>query len=83
MPNFLLIFIILVISLSLIIILIGEIAYKKAPPNIDIDSQYYNADGDHIYYDRSLIEKKQFLRRFPHIKNLRSISRLFSREVEC
>ncbi len=43
--------------------MIGEIAfYGKV---VDIDSQYYNADGDHIYYERSLIEKKQFMRKFP------------------
>ncbi len=80
--HFLTIFLIFVFSLSIIIILIGEFAYYRAEDEVDIDSQYYNADGDHIYYDRSLIEKKQFQHRFPHIKNLRTISALFSREVE-
>ncbi len=77
-----LIFLIIVIFLSLIITLIGEFAYYRAGDEVDIDSQYYNPDGDHIYYDRSLIEKKQFQRRFPHIKNLRSLSRLFSIEED-
>ncbi len=78
MNHFLIIFLILVCSISLVITCIGEIAWYGK--DYDIDSQYYNADGDHIYYDRSLIEKMQFVRRFPHIKNLRSLSRLFSRE---
>ncbi len=77
-----LIFLIIVIFLSLIITLIGEFAYYRAGDAVDIDSQYYNADGDHIYYDRSLIEKKQFQRRFPHITNLRSLSRFFSIEED-
>ncbi len=80
MQNFLTIFLAAVVLLSLTITGIGKFASCRR--KVDIDSQYYNADGDHIYYDRSLIEKKQFLRHFPHIKNLRSLSRLFSREVE-
>ncbi len=44
----------------------------------DFDEQYYNDEGDHVYYDRSRIEKEEFLRRHPGEKP-RSLSRLFSR----
>ncbi|MDE6022149.1 MAG: hypothetical protein K2G13_01475 [Muribaculaceae bacterium] len=44
----------------------------------DFDSQYIDENGDHIYYERSLIEKKDFLSRYPHRKNnIRKFSRLF------
>ncbi len=46
--------------------------------DVDIDSQYYNADGDHIYYERSLIEKKMFRKRYPHAE-IRKLSNMFKR----
>ncbi len=76
MPDIIKTFLFFVFSASLIIFLIGEIASRGA---VDIDSQYYNADGDHVYYERSLIEKKEFHRRFPHI-SIRKFSGLFSRK---
>ena len=42
----------------------------------DLDSQYYDDSGNHIYYDRSRIEKEEFIRRHPDEKP-RSLSRLF------
>ena len=74
MPSFLIIFLICVFSLAVIIVGIGEIAWYRE--DVDIDSQYLDEDGDHVYYERSLIEKKDFRRRNPHITNLRSFSRL-------
>lgn len=70
-------FLFLVCSLALVIFLIGEVASRRDV--VDIDSQYYNSDGDHIYYERSLIEKKEFHKRFPHI-SIRKFSGLFRRE---
>lgn len=75
MSNVIFIFIIFVFSISLIISVIGEITFYGK--DVDIDSQYLDEDGDHIYYDRSLIEKKIFRRMFPHITNLRSLKQLF------
>ena len=75
MHLFLLIFLILIIVLSLIITVIGEIEFKGK--KVDIDSQYVNKDGDHIYYERSLIEKKLLRQKFPHITNLRTLKSLF------
>lgn len=67
-------FLLLVCSLAIILGLIGEL--KTGRDKIDIDSQYYNADGDHLYYERSLIEKKHFHKQFPHI-SIRKFSDLF------
>lgn len=41
------------------------------------DRKYRDEDGDHLYYDESIIEKKEFKRRFPDVKGLRTFSRLF------
>lgn len=76
MPYFLTLFLTIVLTLSIIVFGIGEIASSRG--EVDIDSQYYNSDGDHIYYERSLIEKKEFQKRFPHI-SIRKLSGLFRR----
>lgn len=49
--------------------------------SIRTDSEYkekelYNEDGDHLYYDRSIIEKKEFRKEHPEVKNVRSLRRL-------
>ncbi|MDE6022164.1 MAG: hypothetical protein K2G13_01550 [Muribaculaceae bacterium] len=41
------------------------------------DKEYINEEGDHTYYERSLIEKKEYARRHPNIKDIRRFSRLF------
>ena len=45
----------------------------------DIDKQYYDEDGNHTYYDRSRIEKEEFMRENPGAKP-RSLKRLISRK---
>lgn len=49
---------------------------SRDPDNID--RQYYDESGNHIYYDRSSIEKAEFIRHHPDEKP-RSLRRLFSR----
>lgn len=63
--------------MSIIIYYIGKIAWYRE--EVDIDSQYLDEDGDHVYYERSLIEKKEFRRKHPDINNLRTIRSLFWR----
>ena len=75
MPQFFITFLVIVCSLSLVIKLIGEVVSKGKC--VDIDSQYLDEDGDHIYYERSLIEKKTFRKLFPDITDLRSFKQLF------
>ncbi len=43
----------------------------------DPDAEYYDEDGDHVYYDRSRIEKKQFKKAHPEVKDVRTFRRLF------
>ena len=43
----------------------------------DFDSQYLDEDNDHVYYDRSIIEKKQFRKNNPDAGELRTFKRLF------
>ncbi|MCH5231057.1 MAG: hypothetical protein J1F43_04605 [Muribaculaceae bacterium] len=42
---------------------------------------YLNHEGNHVYYERSLIEKKSFLKLFPGIKP-RSFKNLFKKLFE-
>lgn len=74
MPFLITSFLLIIFSLSIALACVGKLATDGH--NDDIDSQYYNAEGDHIYYERSLIEKKMFLKHFPQI-SLRKLSNLF------
>lgn len=45
----------------------------------DFDAKYYDEEGDHVYYDRSLMEKKWYMRRFPHnVGKIRTFRHLFN-----
>lgn len=80
MSHFVIIFLIFVFSISFIITLIWKIAFWEV--KVDIDSQYYDENGDHIYYDRSLIEKKIFRKKYPHITNIRTLNSFFKQRVK-
>lgn len=43
------------------------------------DHPFRNQEGDHVYYDKSIIEKKNFHRLYPKAA-ARSLSRLFRRQ---
>ncbi len=45
-----------------------------------IDNEYLTEEGDHKYYDRSLIKKKDYIRNNPGIKDIRKLKRLFSQK---
>ena len=51
--------------------------YLKNTPEKEYD-EYKNNDSNHIYYERSLIEKMEFHRRYPDIpvEELRTFTRL-------
>lgn len=42
----------------------------------DEDRRFINKDGDHVYYNESIIEKKEFRQKFPK-EEPRSFDRLF------
>ncbi len=46
------------------------------------NDKFYNQDGDHCYYERSIIEKKEFARKHPGVKGLRTFKRLFKHPDE-
>lgn len=68
--------ILLLIILIIALIMIG-IAVTRGEHR-DLDKQYRDEDGDHVYYDRSLIRKKNFSRQHPdEAPKLRTWRRLF------
>lgn len=46
------------------------------------ETSFINEDGDHAYYDRGLIEKKEFHKRHPEIKDVRTFGRLFGNKPQ-
>lgn len=73
MNSFLIIIIISVLILALILLFISKGTNSH-------DGDFINEEGDHSYYDRHLIEKKEFNRRNPEIKDIRTFKRLFKRK---
>ena len=50
---------------------------RMSDDDVRLDTKYRDEDGDHLYYDESIIEKKEDRRRFPNVRGLRTLSRLF------
>lgn len=72
------IIIFLIILLMLMLLFIGLGVYFHKHPEQDTTKDFLNQDGDHTYYERSIIEKKEFLRKHPEAKGkLRTLRRLF------
>lgn len=72
------IFITFILAIVLLVLLVGlAVVFADRKTNDEIDKQYINEDGDHTYYDRSLIEKKEFAAQHPEVKDVRSLRRLF------
>lgn len=46
------------------------------------NDKFSNEDGDHVYYERSIIEKKEFAKKHPEVKGLRTFSRLLKHPDE-
>ncbi len=77
---------ILITFIIAIVLLVGlaglAVAFSDERKIDEIDKQYINEDGDHVYYDRRLIEKKKFAKAHPEVKDVRSFRRLFKGEKE-
>lgn len=74
------IILLLMILLALMVLFIGfGIYFHRHHEDDCLNSRpYLDSDGDHEYYDRSIIEKKEFLRRHPEAKGkIRTLSRMF------
>ena len=70
MNSFLILFIICILILVPLLFFVNR-------GKLDSDEGFSDEDGDHSYYDRHLIEKKEFRRRNPDVKDVRSLKRLF------
>ena len=77
MTNVLIIFLVIIILLGILMAIAVMTRHGKGT---DIDRQYLDEDNDHIYYDRSIIEKKQFRKNNPNSGEPRTFSRLFGRK---
>lgn len=68
------IFVLIIAVVGFVIILT---AYSRKDTR-EFDSQYYDEDGDHVYYDRSIKEKKEYARRHQsEVGRLRTFRNLF------
>ncbi len=72
----------IIIFVMLAIVLAIALAVSLCKTNSKIhedtyDNEYLTEEGDHKYYERSLIEKKEYAKRHPNIKDVRKFSRLF------
>jgi hypothetical protein len=74
MTDILIVFILIILLLAL---LLTMAVFLRGKRNRVDDSQYLDEEGDHMYYDRSRIEKREFARNNPGVKDVRSFRRLF------
>ncbi len=75
--------ILLGLYLLFIFALLGLITFMiklKLKNNINDNKIFYDEDGNHRYYERSLIEKLYFMRKYPDCDSLRTFKSLFSRK---
>ena len=75
MTGFFIIFMLMILGAALSVTLIAAIRGRDR--KVD-DSQYYDSEGNHIYYDRSSIEKKEFSKRHPEVRDVRTFRRLLN-----
>ncbi len=76
------IFIIFMSIILLLAILVMIAAGGRSGSDESDNAPFINEDGDHVYYDRGLIEKKKFQKRYPEIKGVRTFRRLFGNKPE-
>lgn len=72
--------IIIFVMLAIVLAIALAVSICKSDSRIQgdtTDKEYINEEGDHTYYERSLIEKKEYARRHPNVKDIRRFSKLF------
>lgn len=79
MISFFIIFMLIILGAALSVTLIAAIRNRHR--KVD-DSQYYDSEGNHVYYDRSSIKKREFSKRHPEVKDVRTFKRLFNEDKE-
>ncbi len=74
--------ILLIIILVMLAVVLGialAVSLKTPGETDDSDRPFRDKDGDHVYYDQSIIEKKAFFRLHPK-EAARTFSRLFRKK---
>lgn len=76
MVTILVIYLFFIFTLFGIVAILIKVNLKK--DSWDVDKMYYDEDGNHRYYERSLIEKLYYKRKHPDYGPIRSFRKLFS-----
>ena len=71
--------IIILTMLAVVLAIALAVSLKDGTAYDDGDRPYRDQDGDHVYYDKSIIEKKRFHRLHPK-EAARTFSRLFRKK---
>ncbi len=69
---------ILIITLAaLFVVILMTFFIVRSKNNMDGgNNAFLKPDGNHVYYDESMKEKKEFMRKNPNTRDLRTIKRL-------
>ncbi len=78
MITILILYLFFIFTLFGIVAILIKVNLKK--DSWDVDKMYYDEDGNHVYYERSLIEKLYIMRKYPECPPLRSLRGLFFRK---
>ena len=71
--------IIILIMLAVVLAIALAVSLRDGTAYDDTDRDFRDRNGDHLYYDQSIIEKKRFHRLHPK-EAARSFGRLFKRK---
>ena len=71
--------IIILVMLAIVLAIALAVSLKGGGTTDDDDRPYRDQDGDHVYYDQSIIEKKRFSRLHPK-EAARTFARLFRKK---
>ena len=71
--------IIILVMLAVVLAIALAVSLKDGTAYEEDDRGYRDRDGDHVYYDESIIEKKRFRRLHPK-EAARTFRRLFRRK---
>ncbi len=71
--------IIILVMLAVVLAIALAVSLRDGTAFEDDDRGYRDKDGDHVYYDQSIIEKKRFSRLHPK-EAARTFARLFRRK---
>lgn len=77
MTGVFIIFMVIILLLAVVLLIAGAVCRRRGLD--EANEKFLNSEGDHTYYDRSLIEKKAYRRRHPDAGGVRTFGRLFSR----